>query len=64
MAGIHVQAKKKTTPAWVWILIAVVVLGVIGYILLRNKKADEGSAGHKTNTTSYVWDVKALPLYA
>ena len=63
MAEIHVEAKKKTTPVWIWIVIALIVLGVIAYIFLRNKRADEGNAGHKPNTTSYIRDLKALPFY-
>jgi hypothetical protein len=62
MAEIHVEAKKRTTPAWIWIVIALVVLGVIAYILLRNKKADESNVG-KPNTTSYIQDTKAVLSY-
>jgi len=40
MAEIHVQPKRKTTPAWLWIVLALLVLGAIAYFLLRNKKTD------------------------
>jgi len=40
MAEIHVQPKRKATPVWLWIVLALLVLGAIAYFLLRNKKAD------------------------
>jgi hypothetical protein len=54
MAEIHVQPKKKTTPVWVWLLIALVVLGIIAFILLRNKKTDQSSTVNSPNPTSFV----------
>jgi len=54
MAEIHVQAKKKTMPVWVWIVAAVLILGVIAYVLLRNKKTDETNTTNKPNPTSLV----------
>jgi hypothetical protein len=54
MAEIHVQAKKKTMPVWVWIVAAVLILGVIAYALLRNKKTDESNTTNKPNPTSFV----------
>jgi len=52
MAEIHVQAKRKTMPVWVWIVAAVLILGVIAYALLRNKKSDETNTNK--NPTSFV----------
>jgi len=41
MAEIHVEPKKKATPpVWLWIVLAVIVLGAIAYFMLRNKKTD------------------------
>jgi len=54
MAEIHVQAKKKTLPVWVWIVAAVLILGVIAFALLRNKKTDETNTTNKSNPTSFV----------
>jgi len=54
MAEIHVQAKKKTMPIWVWIVAAVLILGVIAFALLRNKRTDETNSTNKTNPTSFV----------
>jgi len=54
MAEIHVETKKhNTTPAWIWILIAVIVLAVVAYFLTRNKSTDQNNSANK-NTTSYV----------
>ena len=54
MAEIHVQAKKKTMPVWVWIVAAVLILGVIAYALLRNKRTDETNTTNKANPASSV----------
>ena len=41
MAEIHVEPKKKAaTPVWLWIVLAVIVLGAIAYFMLRNKKTN------------------------
>jgi hypothetical protein len=41
MAEIHVEPKKKAaTPLWLWIVLALIVLGAIAYFMLRNKKTD------------------------
>jgi hypothetical protein len=54
MAEIHVQPKKKTTPVWVWLLIALLVLGVIAFILLRNRKTDQTNTVNSPARTSFV----------
>jgi len=56
MAEIHVQAKKKTMPVWVWIVAAVLIIGVIAFVLLRNKRTDETNT-NKSNPTSFVQPV-------
>jgi hypothetical protein len=40
MAEIHVQAKRKSSSAWLWILISVIILGTIAFILLWNNNAE------------------------
>jgi hypothetical protein len=54
MAEIHVQAKKKTTPVWIWIVVGVLVLAAIAYFLMRNKKTDQGNTVNKPVTTSFI----------
>ena len=53
MAEIHVEPKKKTTPVWVWLLIGLLILGIIAFILLRNKKTD-ANTGTSPNPTSQL----------
>ena len=54
MAEIHVQAKRsKPMPVWVWIVAAVLILGVIAYAVLRNKKNAENTV-NKANPTSFI----------
>lgn len=57
MAEIHVQVKKKTMPVWVWIVAAVLILGVIAFALLRNKRTGETNTTNKSNPTSLVQPV-------
>ena len=54
MAEIHVEAKRKVAPAWLWIVLAAVVLGVIIYFAVRNKRVDNDNAANKPPQTSYV----------
>jgi len=54
MAEIHVQAKKKTTPAWIWIVVAVVILAVIAFFIFRNKKGEQSNTVNKAGTTSMI----------
>jgi len=54
MAEIHVEAKKKTTPVWIWVVLALVIFGVIVYFAVRNKRSGDGNAVIKQNPTSYI----------
>lgn len=54
MAEIHVEAKKKTTPVWIWIVAALLILAVIAYVVLRNKRTDQSNTVNKADTTSFV----------
>jgi bacteriorhodopsin len=54
MAEIHVQAKKKITPAWIWIVVAVIILAVIAFFLFRSKKGEQGNTINKSGTTSLI----------
>jgi hypothetical protein len=54
MAEIHVEAKKKTNPVWLWIVLAVVIVAAIVYFAVRNKKVENGSTSNKPNQTSSV----------
>jgi len=54
MAEIHVEAKKKATPAWIWIVLALVVVAIIIYFAARNKTDEKSSSTNKANPTSYI----------
>jgi len=54
MAEIHVEAKKRATSPWIWIVLAVVILAVIVYFAVRNKRVDNGSGVNKPNQTSSI----------
>ena len=57
MAEIHVQAKKKAIPMWVWIVAAVLILGLIAFALLRSKRTGETNTTSKSAPTSFVQPV-------
>jgi hypothetical protein len=38
MAEIHVQAKKRSSAAWLWILISIIVIAVIAFLLIWNNR--------------------------
>ena len=57
MAEIHVESKKhQSTPAWVWILVSLAIIGFLAYLLTRNNATtnDENTGTNTSNTTSYV----------
>ena len=54
MAEIHVETKRKTTPAWLWLLLAVVVVAAIIYFAAKNKGSDNDNTTNKSKQTSYI----------
>ena len=54
MAEIHVQAKRRSSSAWLWILISIIILGTIAFILLWNNNAEVRDKFTKPNQTSMV----------
>jgi hypothetical protein len=54
MAEIHVQTKKNTgNSGWIWIVLALVVIGVVVYYLMNRNKAAT-TATPPNNSTSAV----------
>ena len=54
MAEIHVEPKKQqATPTWVWIVVALVIIGLVAYFLTRNNNTVNDKTGNR-NTTSFV----------
>ena len=55
MAEIHVQTKKhQSNPAWIWIVLALIVAAAVIYFLTRNNTEDDNRNNTVPNTTSYV----------
>lgn len=53
MAEIHVQTKKPhTTPAWIWILIGLIIAAVVVYLVTTRNKNQNNTQNQ--NTTSGV----------
>jgi hypothetical protein len=65
MAEIHVESKNhQSTPAWVWILVSLAVIGLLAYFLTRNNtNTNENTGTNPNNTTSYVEPVSVDGFY-
>jgi hypothetical protein len=57
MAEIHVESKKhQSTPAWIWILVTLAIIGIVAYFLTRNNTSvnDQNTGTNTNGATSYV----------
>jgi hypothetical protein len=54
MAEIHVQAKKRSSNAWLWILISIIIIAAIAFILIWNNNPNVRNAISKPNQTSFI----------
>lgn len=54
MAEIHVQAKRRSSSAWLWILISVIILGTIAFILLWNNNTEVREKINNPTPTSMI----------
>jgi hypothetical protein len=55
MAEIHVQAKKSSSSAWLWILISIVVIAALAFFLIwNNRDAIQNNASSKPGPTSFI----------
>ncbi len=44
MAEIHVQAKKKTSTMWFWIVLFLLLIGaIVAYVMLRDDKTGQST---------------------
>ena len=64
MAEIHVQVKKRSSSAWLWILISVIILGTIAFILLWNNNAEVREKISNPTQTSMLHHVNAVDIPA
>jgi flagellar basal body-associated protein FliL len=57
MAEIHVESQKhQSTPAWIWILVTLVIVALAAYFLTRNTTSttDQNTGVNNSGATSYV----------
>jgi len=54
MAEIHVQAKRRSSSAWLWILISIIVIAAIAFILIWNNNPNVRNAISKQKQTSFI----------
>ena len=57
MAEIHVESKKnQSTPAWIWILVTLAIIGLVAYFLTRNNTTtnDQNTGTNSNNGSSYI----------
>lgn len=55
MAEIHVQTKKhQSNPAWLWIIIGILIAAVVIYFVTRNKSTNSNTNQTQTNATSFA----------
>ena len=38
MAEIHVESRKHTSSAWIWILVSLIIIAAVAYFLTRNNR--------------------------
>jgi hypothetical protein len=63
MAEIHVEAKKKTTPLWFWIVLFLIVLGAIAaYVAFRdddtlNRNTPQPTSSHQIEESRLIYTV-------
>ena len=54
MAEIHVQAKKKTSTMWFWIVLFLLLIGaIVAYVMLRDNKEVQTNTGKPTTSLQY-----------
>ena len=53
MAEIHVQAKKRSSSAWLWILITIIIVAAVAFILVWNNNKVQ-DVNNKPGQTSFV----------
>jgi hypothetical protein len=41
MAEIHIESKKHTSSAWIWILVSLVIIAAVAYFLTRGNRTGE-----------------------
>jgi hypothetical protein len=52
MAEIHVESRKHTSSAWIWILVSLIIIAAVAYFLTRNNRTGENQING--NPVSYM----------
>lgn len=61
MAEIHVEPKKQSSPAWLWILVSLIIVAAVAYFLTRNNTTEENTTPD-TTPTSYIQDYQSADM--
>ena len=62
MAELHVQTKKtNATPAWIWIVIGLLIAAAVIYFVTRNKETTQETNSPPANTNSELLWQHSLP---
>lgn len=65
MAEIHVQTKKRSNTGWIWIILGVILLAIVGYIVITrsNPSVQDNTSTQQASPTSYVQPVQGDTVY-
>ena len=59
MAEIHVQAKKNSSSAWLWILVSLIIIAAVAvYILMRDNAVNEKAINKPSQTSFNMYNQK------
>jgi hypothetical protein len=60
MAEIHVESKKHTSSAWIWILVSLAIIAAVAYFLTRGNRTGENHING--NPISYMHEHSATQV--
>ena len=62
MAEIHVQTKKQSSsPVWLWIVLALLIIGAIVYYLMTRNNQQPAAPGTPNNAASKLYPQSKPP---
>jgi lipopolysaccharide export system protein LptC len=57
MAELHVQAKKRASSTWIWILVSLIIIAAIAvYILMRDNAVNEKAVSKPSQTSFNMYN--------
>lgn len=57
MAEIHVQAKKRASSTWIWILVSLIIIAAVAvYILMRDNAVNEKAISEPGQTSFIIYN--------